>query len=1090
MKNDLKLLKKNIGNLFDKNKKKSKMIKYVDSKVIAPATLQLELDYNRPIVFIFPDLTVVEKFVNNFNIWCSFLDKKIDVLEVREIGDVKHYLPENEVKYIKVLYKIRKGDKNRKNSVYAMTANGCFTPLLPPQNLEKSYMELSVGQEVKLSNLLNKLVDLDYDNEYETSEFCQFSQRGGILDVFSPLHDYPARIEFWGDEIDNIRLYSPETQKTVEKIDKYSIISRDIVGGEEAVSTLLDYFATPPQLVFVYPQQCKENLKTFSNIQMQDRFETNIKMAQNNKNSFFILDPVESALHNNNEHTSSLITQLPIDPSGVLTDEIDFSNRILGVQARVQQIKQWMDFNYNIYLVAGNEKEKEFIEEWCVEYDLDIKKTKIVTGSFISGFILPKEKIVVLTEKELLCLPPKRTLLSKTGRKKINFESVSETKYTDFSIGDYVVHISYGVGIYHGIKEIKTTGCVKEVIEIEYEDEMKLFVPTWQANFVSRYVGSRKMLPKLNKIGGTRWDKEKLSALRGAREMAAEMLRIQAFRAASEGIEFGKDDREQDFFEAAFPFTETNDQLRACDEVKNDMMSPRPMDRLVCGDVGYGKTEVAMRAAFKAVMNGKQVAVLVPTTILAQQHFYSFTERFAEFPIIIEMLSRFKTKGQQKEIIERVKAGSVDIIIGTHRLVQGDVNFNDLGLVIVDEEQRFGVSHKEKLKKLRATVDILTMTATPIPRTLYMAMSGVRDFSTIMTPPVDRMPIQTMVCQFSDEIIKNAINREKRRGGQIFFLHNRVKSIKARYEHLKEILPHISFSVAHGQMGESELEEVMTLFIHGKIDVLICTTIIESGLDIPNTNTIIIERADRFGLAELYQLRGRVGRWTRQAYAYLMLPEHNVMTGKARERLSAIRRYSQLGVGFKLAIKDLEIRGAGSILGAKQSGHINAIGFDLYCQLLKDAVSSLKGKKEINYLPSVDISLDFLEFGTDVQEGKISACLVEEYIPSEILRIDFYRRISSAVSLNDIKEIREELIDRFGKLNKNAENFLFVMEIKLRIALAGYTSLSFNNNHLFIEGTGKNIFLVNGKIPKINSKSSRDKLTEIYRYSKKLLEVD
>ena len=1086
MQNDIKQLKRYLTKYFEQHSKSSKIIKDVDNKVIAPTALQLSICPDKPSVFILPDLSFVENFVNDFKIWTDLLNIKRSISEVREIGDAKHYLPENEVKYIKLLYKLNKEYSNKTICNYAMTANACFTPLLPPEHLKRTYFDLKIGQEIELSELLNQLVELDYDNEYETSDYCQFSQRGGIIDIYSPLHEHPARIEFWGNEIDNIRLYSSDTQKTIKKIKCYSIIGRDIVGGEDANSTLLDYFPEKPQLIFIYPQKCKYNLDMFSNIKMQERFDEIFSLSNNRADAFFILDPIESASYHKEECDISLINQLPIDPAGILTDEIDFANRQLGVQARVMQIKQWIDFAYDIYLIANNDKGEEFIKEWCKENKIEHSKINIVVGNFYSGFILPKEKIVVFTEKELLCLPQKRNLISKPNQKENDFNSISDEKYTDFNIGDYVVHVSYGIGIYHGIKEIKTSGCVKEVIEIEYDNEMKLFVPVWQANLVSRYVGSRKLLPKLDKIGGSRWDREKISALRGAKEMAAEMLRIQAVRAACEGIKFSKDDREQEFFEAAFPFTETRDQIKASEEVKNDMMNARPMDRLVCGDVGYGKTEVAMRAAFKAIMDGKQVALLVPTTILAQQHFYSFIERFIEFPIIIEMLSRFKTKGQQKEVLEKVKNGSVDIVIGTHRLVQKDVTFHDLGLLIIDEEQRFGVEHKERLKKMRATVDVLTMTATPIPRTLYMAMSGVRDFSTIMTAPVDRMPVQTMVCQFNEEIIRNAINREKRRGGQIFFLHNRVKSIESRYKQLKRILPHVSFCVAHGQMPEHELEEVMSLFIQGKIDVLLCTTIIESGVDIPNANTMIIERADRFGLAELYQLRGRVGRWTRQAYAYMLLPEHNVMTGKARERLSAIRRYSQLGVGFKLAVKDLEIRGAGSILGAKQSGHINAIGFDLYCQLLKDAVNSLKGKKEINYLPYVDISLDFLEFGTHVQKNKISACFTEDYIPSEILRIDFYRRLSSAVSLNDIVEINDELIDRFGKLNMNAENFILIMEIKLRLALGGYTSLSFNNDHLFIEGSGKNLFLVNRKIPKLKSKSPKGIFMEIYKYSTKI----
>ena len=1044
---------------------------------------QLRLDYSKPVIFLLPELGALEDFTVNFNIWGEFLDSTKELREISEIGDIKHYLPENEIRFIQFLYGIKKGQFN-KSLCYSMTASACFTPILPAEEFSKTVTSIKVGDTIKLSELCNKLVELDYDNEIETAEACQFSQRGGIIDVFSPINQYPARIEFWGDEVDNIRLYSSKTQLTVEKVNSYTITGRDIIGGEEATSNLLEYFSEQPQVVVVYPERCRENLKMFSDEKMLENFEQMI--SKSGDNIFYILDPVEAADSKQSMVVSSIVRQLPIDPGGVLKDEIDFTNRILGVQARALQIKQWIDFDYRAYLVAENERGIDFVKEWLKENGIKLSHVEIFVGDFTAGFLIISEKVVVITEKELLCLPPKKKIASSQIRKKIDFDNVSDEKYTDFNHGDYVVHISHGIGIFNGIKEITTRNSVREVIEIEYADDMTLMVPVWQAGLVSRYVGSKKALPRLSKLGGTRWEKSKAEALRGAKEMAVELLQVQAVRSACDGYKFEKDDREQEFFEAAFPFNETIDQLKASEEVKVDMMSDKPMDRLVCGDVGYGKTEIAMRAAFKAVSNGKQVAVLVPTTILAQQHYYSFLERFAEFPVNIEMLSRFKTAAQQKETIERIKKGGVDIVIGTHRLIQKDIKFAELGLLVIDEEQRFGVVHKERLKKLRTTVDVLTMTATPIPRTLYLAMSGVRDFSTIMTAPIERLPVQTMVCQFNDEIIKNAIIREKRRGGQVFFLHNRVKSIETRYEQLKKMLPNVSFCIAHGQMNEHELEEIMSMFIQGKIDVLICTTIIESGVDIPNANTMIIERADRFGLAELYQLRGRVGRWTRQAYAYLLLPEYNVMTGKARERLSAIRRYTQLGVGFKLAVKDLEIRGAGNILGAKQSGHINSVGFELYCQLLKSAVSTLKGQKNANYVPNVDVSLSFLEFGHYTGKNKISAYLPAEYLPSEILRIDFYRRLSAALTVEKIHEIKDELIDRFGVLPLYAENFLKIMEIKLRVAVSGYSSISANNDHLFIEGSGRNIYTVNGKFPKLTAKDSKGKLEEVYSLVLKL----
>jgi len=477
---------------------------------------------------------------------------------------------------------------------------------------------------------------------------------------------------------------------------------------------------------------------------------------------------------------------------------------------------------------------------------------------------------------------------------------------------------------------------------------------------VSRYIGSQATVT-LHKIGGRKWVTAKIEAVKAVRDFAADMLRFQAVRNSTEGTVFPEDDLEQRVFEDAFPYEDTVDQKRAVIEIKADMHKSRPMDRLLCGDVGYGKTEVAIRVAFKAVMAGYQVAILVPTTVLAQQHYYSFTERFAQYPIVIEMLSRFRSPVEQKQIIEKMRSGGIDIIIGTHRLIQEDVGFAKLGLVIIDEEQRFGVKHKERLKHFRTAVDVLTMSATPIPRTLYMAMTGARDLSTIMTAPGLRLPIQTIVSHYDEKFVVESIRKEIRRGGQVFYIHNRIKTIQETADNLKRLLPEVKFAVGHGQMEEEELETAMTRFLSGKIDVLVCTTIIESGLDIPNANTIIIERADRFGLAELYQLRGRVGRWNRQAYAYLLLPQEQVISSDARKRISAIRRYTHLGAGFRLALRDLEIRGAGNLLGAEQSGHINTIGFDLYCQLLRSEVSRMSGGED-EFLPTVDVAIEFVDF--------------------------------------------------------------------------------------------------------------------------------
>ena len=571
---------------------------------------------------------------------------------------------------------------------------------------------------------------------------------------------------------------------------------------------------------------------------------------------------------------------------------------------------------------------------------------------------------------------------------------------------------------------------------------------------MSKYVSVGKSLPKLSKIGSKKWFNCKVEAEQSVQSMAADMLRLQAVRrTACSGFIFPQDDNAQVIFENSFPYRETIDQLRAIREVKLDMSKPIPMDRLLCGDVGYGKTEVAMRAAFKAVNSSKQVAILVPTTILAQQHYKNFIERFAEFPVNIEVLSRFKSPKQQKDVLKEVKLGKVDILIGTHRIIQKDVVFKDLGLLIIDEEQRFGVKHKEKLKYLRTNVDVLTMTATPIPRTLYMGMTGLKDISTIATAPQKRLPVKTVILKYDEKTIREAIENELQRGGQVFFLHNRVKTIDRVHGELKKILPDVKFAVAHGQMKEGELEVIMNRFIAGKLDVLISTTIIESGVDIPNANTIIIDQANIFGLAELYQLRGRVGRWNRQAYAYLLLPNDSIVSSVAKKRISAIKKYSHLGAGFRLAMRDLEIRGAGSLLGQFQSGHINSIGFELYCQLLRATVANLKG--DVARLPvQIDLYVDFITFG-ESDDTKLFVGFSKDYITSEKLRLEMYRRLMLCVSQKDLNSFKAELKDRFGKLPISANNMLIFQEIRLLVADLEFYSLSVENEILIFKGAGK-----------------------------------
>ena len=607
-------------------------------------------------------------------------------------------------------------------------------------------------------------------------------------------------------------------------------------------------------------------------------------------------------------------------------------------------------------------------------------------------------------------------------------------------------------------------------------------MPVTEAHLVGKYVGVGKAHPPLNPLGGTRWNKAKEQAERAVRDVAAELLQIQAVRESQAGHSFPPDAPWQREFEGAFIFEETPDQLRAIGETKSDMERPKPMDRLICGDVGFGKTEVAIRAAFKAVMGGKQVAVLVPTTVLAQQHFNTFRERMADYPVRIELLSRFRTHREQQRVVKDLAAGAVDIVIGTHRLIQSDIGFKELGLVVIDEEQRFGVLHKEKFKRLRTLVDVLTLSATPIPRTLYLALTGARDMSTIQTPPHDRLPVETIVVPYDERVIRDAIQRELNRGGQVFFLHNRVMTIEIMRSKLQTLVPDARIVVGHGQMESDELEEVMTRFVNGEADVLLSTTIIESGLDIPNANTIIIDRADRFGLSDLYQLRGRVGRYKHQAYAYLLLPRHASLLTDVRKRISAIRQYSTLGSGFKIAMRDLEIRGAGNLLGSEQSGHITAVGFELYCQLLKQSVAGLKGEK-IKPRLKVTVKLDFLDQSAVSAQSSVaadyepltadkSASLPHHYVTEPQHRIEIYRKLAQANEKSALENLQTELRDRFGPLPPAVELLLQVTELKILASEKAVTNIEVEDDKLMLTRHGDFITL-GGKFPRLTKKQAR-----------------
>jgi len=799
-----------------------------------------------------------------------------------------------------------------------------------------------------------------------------------------------------------------------------------------------------------------------------------------------------------------------------------------------QQLHRWLRQDYAVHVFCNNDGERQRFEEIWEELGLgsgvwDLGKDahaaqpqtpdpksqtpnprphpQIRIGSLARGFLCDEAKLVVVTDAEIFG----RYKVQRPRRLKsphaLAVRSAMEIDFADLEEGDLVVHLQHGIGRYLGLKNMPVgrgargtelsiiksepaTGTECLVIEFAANDDVneppKLYVPVSEAHLVSKYVGAGKANPPLNTLGGTRWHKAKEQTEKAVRDIAAEMLRIQAVRETQAGHACKPDTQWQREFESAFIYEETRDQITAIADTKADQERPKPMDRLICGDVGFGKTEVAIRAAFKCVMDGKQVAILVPTTVLAQQHFNNFRERVADYPIRVELLSRFRTRREQDTVVKNLAAGAVDIVIGTHRIVQEDIAFKDLGLVVIDEEQRFGVLHKEKFKRLRTMVDVLTLSATPIPRTLYLALTGARDMSTIQSPPHDRLPVETIATPYDERTIRDAIQRELNRGGQVFFLHNRVTTIDTMLAKLKSLVPAARIVVGHGQMHADDLEEVMTKFVNGEADVLLSTTIIESGLDIPNANTIIIDRADRFGLSELYQLRGRVGRYKHQAYAYLLLPRHARLLTDVRKRISAMKQYASLGSGFKIAMRDLEIRGAGNLLGSEQSGHITAVGFELYCQLLKQSVGALKGEK-VKPRVEVRIALDFLgesavssQSSAATDHGLLTTNLPHNYVTEPQHRIEIYRKLAQATDKIALDGLQKELRDRFGPLPPPVELLLAVGELKILASEKAVTAIEVEEDKLKITRRGDFIQL-GGKFPRLTKKEAKARLKEIKR---------
>ncbi|MCX6338889.1 MAG: transcription-repair coupling factor [Candidatus Aureabacteria bacterium] len=922
-------------------------------------------------------------------------------------------------------------------------------------------LKLAPGQRLPREHLLRYLEAGGYHRVEMVESKGEYSVRGGIVDLFPPAADFPIRIEFFGDEVGTIRQFHAQTQRTISELAGSAITPFSelmlLRRYRERLGTLFDYLPDDAIIIFHEPAA---SLRLMEDAEPGGEYSLSpaeiSRLIGARQTVYCSLLPESSPARPDAQGLELAFQSLEPYRALALGGELgaEWGTRIFG------SLAEWVKQGMAIFIFCNNDAERERLRDLLREREIQLPPgSDMFVGQLSSGFIFPEGRILVLTDAEIFAR-------YRVHRPRRRFKGTVPLKeFTQLKPGDYVVHVSHGIGIYRGIKKLVKDGAEKEFICIEYQEKSKLYAPLEQAGLVERYIGFGKTPPNLDRLGGGRWQGVRVAAQRAIFDYAAEILQLQAARQSREGRAFPPDTAWQKEFENAFIYEETPDQASAIEDVKRDMERSHPMDRLVCGDVGYGKTEVAIRAAFKAVMDGKQVAILVPTTVLAQQHLSTFTDRFADYPVKIEMLSRFRTEKEQQCVIDGLTRGTVDVVIGTHRLIQPDVAFKDLGLVIIDEEQRFGVQHKEKFKKLRLMVDVLTMTATPIPRTLYMSLAGIRDMSTIATPPEDRLSIETAVCEHDEELIRNAIRRELGREGQVYVVHNYVETIERMRETIEKLVPEAVLAVGHGQMADDELEEVMRRFVEGKIDILVCTTIIESGLDIPNVNTIIIDHADRFGLADLYQLRGRVGRYRRRAYAYLLYSKGMGLLDDARRRLKALMDHTSLGSGFKIALRDLEIRGAGNILGHEQHGHIAAIGFDLYCKLLKRSVDTLRGK-EVAGIEDIEVNLSF------------AAGLPAGYIPAEDQRIDLYKKMGEIQSERDIEWIAGELKDRFGPLPKEAVLLLEMCRLKLNAKARGIRSISLQDDRIVAVKHGEEL-RPGGRYPRLTKKTPLDALREI-----------
>lgn len=910
---------------------------------------------------------------------------------------------------MEILGRILKGEA----LIVLTTAQAAVQKGISPKQFRALSLKLAVGDVIERNDLLEHLVKIGYERTNQVDVQGEFCIRGGIVDIFPVNTHRPYRIEFFDDEVDSIRFFDVDSQTSVDKADRAEILPFDVFDDKHRKSMITEFLPKESVVVMDAPLKLRDEITKLSkeNPDIRERlFSWEDFLGKiNNGNVIYM------ALMLHSFHGITIDHMIGVSVQGMASYQRQFD-------MLTADMEDWLKDNNRVLVTLGAGDKVASLREMLarrrlasVEGDRNTELREgmatLVEGTLLNGFELPNAKLVVITEKDIF------------GRQKKRLARVSReeriTHFREINVGDYVVHVQYGIGKYCGVETKEIDGIKRDYLYIQYGGEDKLFVPTDQVGLLQKYIGKEGEVPRLHKIGSSSWSRTKSKVQSSVKDIARELIQLYAKRSQATGYAFSRDTVWQQEFEEAFPYEETPDQLTAVAEIKADMEKNRPMDRLLCGDIGFGKTEVAMRAAFKAVMDGKQVAVLVPTTVLAQQHYKTFGERFNNFGPTVEVINRFRSSREQKEILARVEDGRTDILIGTHAILNTKkVKFKDLGLLVVDEEQRFGVAQKEKIKSLSTGIDVLTLSATPIPRTLHMSLSGARDMSIMETAPRERFPVQTYVAEENDNIIRNAIRRELKRGGQVYFVYNRVETIYAMQARLERLVPEASIRVGHGQMPEAQLERVMVEFYEDEFDVLLSTTIIENGLDVANANTMIVYDADRFGLAQLYQMRGRVGRSKNLAYAYLLYKQDKVLTEVAEKRLQAVKEFAELGAGFKIAMRDLEIRGAGNLLGAKQHGHIASVGFEMYCQMLDDAVQELKTGRPVEHKAE-----PLIEF-------KVEAYISSDYVGNAMNKIEIYQRIAAIRSNDSLNRLVDELIDRFGDPPQPVLNLLTVAKIR------------------------------------------------------------